>query len=266
MQLYHRKIGEGTPIIIVHGLYGMSENWLSIAKKLASDFTVYMVDVRNHGQSPHCSVHNYKAIADDLFEFIEKNNIQTPHFIGHSMGGKAVIQFASQFPEKINKLVVVDISPLKIKTSNISGDLNHRTILKKMCEINFSNILTRNDFDEYFKNDFNDLRTIGFMMKNLKKSDINPFTWKLNVDALYENIDNISAGVPLSFNNKIETNTLFLKAENSNYIGIDEMKEIDRIFVNYQIKTINGAGHWIHVDKPEECAKLIQNFLFLQIE
>jgi len=140
MKLFFRKFGEGAPIIIVHGLYGASDNWVTVGRRLAENFEVFLIDQRNHGRSPHSSEHNYKLMLEDLYEFIETQNIEKAILIGHSMGGKTVMHFANQYPEKVSSLIVLDIAPksyIEIAKENKS-EINHLGILKAMKSIDFA--------------------------------------------------------------------------------------------------------------------------------
>ncbi len=138
MKLFYRKYGEGKPLIITHGLFGMSDNWIPVAKKLAEHFKVYLPDMRNHGRSPHSEIHTYKAMSNDLFEFIEDKNIEKAIFVGHSMGGKTVLQFAEKFPERVKKMIIIDISPAEYIPSDefFKRALNHKLFLEKLKTLN----------------------------------------------------------------------------------------------------------------------------------
>ncbi|RYX99620.1 alpha/beta fold hydrolase, partial [bacterium] len=140
MKLFFKKLGEGKPIIILHGLFGSSDNWLTISKKLADRYSIYLLDVRNHGQSPHSDDHSYQAMVGDLSEFIRDNNIEKPIIIGHSMGGKIAMNFAVDHPEVPEKIVVVDIAPKMYQHENKSN-------LEAMLAINLEEI--KNLADEY---------------------------------------------------------------------------------------------------------------------
>ena len=144
MELFYRKEGNGPPLVIVHGLYGSSDNWINIGKRLAEKHTVYMLDQRNHGRSPFADSHTYNDLRDDLTEFFEQHKIEKATLLGHSMGGKVAIWFAADFPEKVEKLVIADITPKNYLLLNDDSQFYlHQNILLAMQEIDFSKIYNR---------------------------------------------------------------------------------------------------------------------------
>ena len=219
MELYYRKMGEGEPLIILHGLYGSSDNWMSVGKKLAGQYQVYLVDQRNHGKSPHSTKHNYYVMRDDLMEFMEKHQIDRATLLGHSMGGKTALFFAVQHPEKLKRLVVLDIAPIayQMLTNPSSQVLNHLNILNALFNLDVENIGNIKEADDQLAQTIPYQKVRQFLLKNLKRKDSGTFHWLLNVQALRNELPNIMAGLdPDDPNNTLTANDLpilFIKGE-----------------------------------------------------
>ncbi len=261
MKLYYKKLGQGkSKIIILHGLYGASDNWFGIAKVLSQSFEVYLVDLRNHGRSPHSDIHSYKAMSGDVLELMDNNSISKAILLGHSMGGKVAMQLAINNPERIESLIIVDIAPKDYRQNkNIA---QHKEILKSMLKIDLSILKKRDDLKDqlsaYLSNDF----TYQFVAKNLKRDKQQGFAWKINIPVLLKEIGSIADGVTYDVINKdVIYPVLFVKGENSNYIQESDTKIIRDLFPNAQIQVIKDVEHWIHAQKPKELLELILKFL-----
>lgn len=254
MKLFFRHFGEGPPLIILHGLFGLSDNWVTHGKRLAENFSVYLPDLRNHGQSPHSPTFNYPAMADDLHEFIVDHKIINPVIIGHSMGGKVAMQFALEYPDIPLKLILVDISPVKYPDRD-----SHFDIISAMMAINFEAVHSREEVDALLSQQIGDKGTRLFILKNLHRKTRHSFDWRLDLSTISNNMDHIFAGIesPNSFSKP----TLFIKGGNSNYITDEHLPVIKKLFPASNIVTIEGAGHWIHVDAPEEICRIFSGFL-----
>ncbi len=267
MELFYRKYGEGAPIVIVHGLYGASDNWVSIGRSLSENFEVFLIDQRNHGRSPHSSEHSYELMVDDLYKFIENQGIDKAILIGHSMGGKTVMHFANQYPEKVSSLIVLDIAPksyLQLAQEN-KAEINHFGILKALKSINFSLIKNRNDVALELEKFIKSNRIRQFLLKNVHRNKNNSLNWSLNIDALYNNLDDILNGMDTNFYQSGEAITgfpvLFVRGANSNYITDADFEHIVSIFPYAELKTIANAGHWLHAEQPQELISIIIDFL-----
>ncbi len=254
MKLNYKSIGSGPPIIILHGLFGMLDNWITIAKKFEADYTVYLVDQRNHGKSGHSDVFNYQAMSDDLLEFMDTHNIKNSHLIGHSMGGKTIMQFAFDYPERVNKLIVADISPVQYENK-------HEMIINAMLSVDFSKQKTRQDVEELLSKTIKSNRLLQFLMKNLYWKDKNNLGWKTNMRAVLENMDKIGEAIPSD--KPYMGPALFVRGGRSDYVTLKEMHQIKMQFPHAEIKTINGATHWLHSDKPDVFFALVSDFLRL---
>ncbi len=265
MKLFFRKYGENKPqLIIVHGLYGSSDNWVSYAKKLSQFFEVFVIDQRNHGNSPHSSEHNYYVMANDLLEFIDDNNIQKAIFLGHSMGGKTVMTFANKYPNRVVSLIVVDISPVKYNSENLNKFDNnfHKQILIALNDKQILKAESRKIANEICYTYLKNKPITEFLLKNLKRTN-NQFQWKLNVDAITNNIEKILESVNFE-NPVVGFPCLFIKGERSNYITTNDIRLISKLFPTSEIITIKNATHWVHTDQPEIFLQTVINFCLVQ--
>jgi esterase len=250
MKLFYRESGEGDPLIILHGLFGSSDNWFSHAKTFAQYFKVYLVDQRNHGQSPHSSDFNYKTLTVDLEDFLNEHSITQPIIIGHSMGGKAAMNFAVKNPDKLKSLIVVDIVPK-------SYPVHHDHILEGLKSIDLKSIQNRVEADKQLAQQVEEPGVRQFLLKNLSRSE-NGFEWKINLSGIEENIEVIGEGMqyPGSFNGP----TLFVKGARSNYYKPGDEDAIRKIFPRVEFQTLD-TGHWVQAEKPKEFADAVLKFL-----
>jgi len=266
MNLFFRKLGAGPPLIIIHGLYGSSDNWITIGRKLSEKFEVYLIDQRNHGQSPHSEEHNYHLLKEDLKEFMDQQSIEKAILIGHSMGGKTAMFFADDYPERITSLIVVDISPISYKTTNSFQLLSHKTIMDSMYSIDFSKINNRLQLDTLLSESIPQNHVRQFLLKNIKRSKENTFSWIINISTLRKEIANIMDGLKISDfeNGKNITGfpVLFIKGAESDYILDQDKKAINVIFPFAEIVTIPNSGHWVHAEQPELFLQAIEKFIF----
>jgi len=261
MELFFRKYGDNNPaLIIVHGLYGMSDNWVTIAKALSENFKVFVIDQRNHGNSPHSDEHNYDLMQQDLLEFMQKHKIEKAILLGHSMGGKTVMNFAKFHTEMITAMIVVDISPKRYDALQLSQSKNrHLQILNAMKNINFIDIKRREEIRENIISVLKEERIADFILKNLKRVN-GEFQWKLNINTIINRLDD--AIEDLEFTNTISGfPILFVRGEKSNYILDEDIKFIKEKFPVAEITTINDAGHWIHAEQPKKFTNIVLEFL-----
>lgn len=267
MNLFFRHEGEGFPFVIIHGLYGSSDNWLTIGKKLSSRFKVYMIDQRNHGQSPHSDEHSYELMKEDMAEFFRQQNIEKAIVLGHSMGGKTAMCFAADYPEKIEKLIVADIAPKDyFQLKDESQYHLHNNILLAMREIDLSQVASRSEVGDMLNEKIDNLMIVQFLLKNVHRNKAtHNFEWRLNLKVLYENLDEIIKGVDERwFTDRIPIfnyPVLFIKGANSNYISEEDFSVINTIYPDARIVTIPGAGHWLHAEQPELFLKAIEEFV-----
>ncbi len=254
MKLFYRKFGSGHPIIILHGLLGASDNWVTIAKGLSDKYEVFIPDLRNHGQSPHSPIFNYNVLAGDLLEFFDDRLLSKAALIGHSMGGKIAMNFTLEHPQRVAKLVVIDISPGSYPVRNIHDD-----VLNAMASVNFDLIRSREEVDLMLRQTINSEQIRLLIMKNLYRIGKSRWAWRINLEAINENITEISR--ELVHTAVFPGSVMFIKGGRSDYIQQADEANILKYFPDAIIETIEKASHWVHSDAPEEMHKLMDNFL-----
>ena len=243
-------MGAGAPLIILHGLFGASDNWLSIGKRLSENYKIYLLDQRNHGNSFHSDSFTYDDLANDLLQFINSKSLKTPIIIGHSMGGKAAMKLAVKNAAMIKKLIVVDIAPKYYP-------VHHQHIIDALKSIDLKKIKSRSDADEALAVHFDNKVLRQFLLKNLSRES-DDYSWKINIPAIEENLENIGEG--LEKGETYDGKALFINGTLSDYVTEDDFPLIKTHFPSVIIKSIS-AGHWVHAEKPEEFLKLIYEFL-----
>ncbi|MCF8224565.1 MAG: alpha/beta fold hydrolase [Bacteroidales bacterium] len=268
MKLYYRKYGDsGTPLIIVHGLYGSSDNWITIARDLSNDFEVFAVDQRNHGDSPKDKVHDYAALVSDLKEFMDRENIEKAILLGHSMGGKTVMYFSLKYPERVESLVVIDIAPIAYHdlAEHSRMTANHAKMIDAMMEVDLSKMSSREEVSRTLAVNIGSERIRMFLLKNLTRNKQKQFAWKINLPALKENLDRIMDELPVD--DVIKNGGIsgfpvfFIGGEKSDYIQPEHHDVIKKIFPSAEITSLPNTGHWLHAEKPELLIKNLRYFL-----
>ncbi len=253
MQLNYKVLGEGKPLIVMHGLFGLMDNWMGVAKVLAQHYQVFLVDLRNHGRSPQEPLFTYEAMSRDLRDFIEVHRLEHPHIMGHSMGGKVAMYFAGCYqPELFDKLVVVDIAPRYYP-------VHHRTILDALQSLDVPSLQTRQQADDQLAKAITELDVRQFLLKNLYRTDEGSFAWRFNLKVIDDQIENVGQALPDHFHS--ERPALFIRGERSHYIKDEDMELIRQHFPDARLETVTGAGHWVHAEKPEALLTLVQDFL-----
>lgn len=251
MKLFFKKIGEGPPMIILHGLFGSGDNWLTIAKKFSDRYSVYLPDIRNHGQSPHSRNHSYNEMTNDLYQFIQDHQIVNPIIIGHSMGGKIAMNFTIDHPEIPQKIVVVDIAPKMYHHEN-------KSYIESMLAINLDQIKSRDEAEKILTDRIPEKGVRLFLLKNLYRKDDLSFGWRLNLKSIYENLKLIEGYIT---DKSSDINSLFIQGELSKYIQDEDYPLIKKVFPNSKIVKIQRTGHWLHAEKPEEVYQAISDFI-----
>lgn len=251
VDLHYKILGSGKPLFILHGLFGSSDNWQSIANKLKDKFTVYLIDARNHGQSPHTREHNYIAMAGDLLRLCEQEQLNEVSIIGHSMGGKAAMKFAVSYPDKVDQLVIVDIGPKQYP-------VHHQEILDAYFSIDFNSVNSRKDADIQMEKLVPNKMVRQFLLKNLDRKEDRTYCWQINLEVINNEISNI--GEPLKPDESFAGKTLFVAGTKSGYLLDGDEDMIKNNFPNSTIKMLE-AGHWIHAEKPVEFLELAEDFL-----
>jgi len=265
MKLFYREFGKAhnKTLIILHGLYGSSDNWLSLGKRFSQSYHVIIPDLRNHGQSPHSNTHSFPAMTEDLHALITSLKIKRTNLLGHSMGGKLAMFFTSEYPELIERQVIADISPRAYADEKDAPNAGfHKQLMDALLKININSIKDYSDADDAFSEAISDKRLRQFMLKNLHKTD-QGMKWQINLPVLKNQLTAIMEGFhPEDFNGiKIKIPTLFLRGENSDYIPLSDLNLIQHIFQSSKIVTIPNAGHWLHAEQPDMVFKNVDYFL-----
>jgi pimeloyl-ACP methyl ester carboxylesterase len=253
MKLFYRKYGSGPPLVILHGLFGSSDNWVTIARKISDYCTIYIPDQRNHGNSPHDDKHDYESMSDDLFELATDLGLKKFSLAGHSMGGKTAMLFSSKWPDMLDGMLIADISPFTDEKRKAAGRYENLSILKSIIGTDLSKALSRKDVEHSLEQNIHSENIRELIMKNLRRGSTNNFEWKLNAPALLNNLDNIMADVRFPADEPWKIKgfpVVFLKGENSDYIRPGEFAGITGIFPAAELKTIKNAGHWLQADNP----------------
>ena len=253
MDILHSQIaGNGHPLLILHGYFGMSDNWKTLGNQFSKDFQVHLIDQRNHGRSFHDMPFNYDLLVQDLYDYIQFYQLENVYLIGHSMGGKTAMLFATKYPDLIEKLIIVDISPKAYKP-------HHNAILAGLNSIDFSIQNTRGKVDHQLKEYITELGVRQFLLKNVYWKEKGVLDFRFNLKSLTEN--NSEVGKPLPKNSQFRKNTLFLSGENSGYILPEEQIIINSHFPNNKVVTILNAGHWLHAENPKDFYTQVWGFL-----
>ncbi|MGC4022509.1 MAG: alpha/beta fold hydrolase [Cyclobacteriaceae bacterium] len=251
MNLFFRQYGQGKPLVILHGLLGSSDNWHTLGKVFSEKFSVFLVDQRNHGQSPHADEMNYKVLTEDLEEFLKQNKIERAHLIGHSMGGKTVMNFAIKNPKTVDQLIVVDIVPKYYK-------VHHDRLIEGMKSIPLDEINSRSEADVILSGYEPDASVRQFLLKNLSRDDNGKFTWRPNLHAIDEHLDEI--GAALQYKGTFDGESLFINGKKSNYFREGDDELIKKIFPRAQFTTLD-TGHWVQAENAQAFAKTVFDFL-----
>jgi esterase len=250
MKLHVREMGEGFPLVILHGLFGFSDNWQTHAKKLSSYYRVILVDLRNHGHSPWTDDFSYQLMVDDVKELIEDLGIRKMLLIGHSMGGKVAMLFAQQHTANLDKLIVVDIG-MK------AYPMHHQHILAGMHAIDLKTITARSQAEAILKTHIESDGVRQFLLKNLYWKDKGQLAWRMNIEVLEREMPEILAALPQK---ETFAPVLFIRGALSNYILDDDFPEIEEWFPEAELVTIENAGHWVHAEAPEEFIDAVLTF------
>lgn len=253
MKLYHKSFGTGGPIIILHGLFGLGDNWRTIARLLEAQYQCILVDLRNHGRSPHDDVMNYKVMADDILELMQDLDLDDAVLLGHSMGGKVAMQFATTYPELTKKLIVVDIAPKQYPS--------HHDIVIDAIEAILPALLNSRDEAETILRNYlgKDESTVQFIMKNLSRKPEGGFEWKPNMPGIIAAYAELMAEVTAM--HPYLGPVLFIKGEHSDYVTEKDMPVILQFFPEASLVSIPGAGHWVHADSAVPFTQTVLSFL-----
>ncbi len=255
-QNLHSKIyGENlstTPLLVFHGLFGMLDNWGSFGKEFGELFPTHLIDLRNHGRSFHSSEMNHQVLSDDILNYMNFHHLQKVNLLGHSLGGKAVMTFAISHPEKVEKLVVVDIAPKTYPP-------HHQGIIKALESIDFQKITTRQQAEIALADYIPEKSVIQFLLKNLYWTDDKNLDWRFNLKTLSEKYTEFVTNAV--GNGQFLGETLFIAGEKSHYILPEDEFLIKQQFPQAKFATIKNAGHWVQAENPKDFSEVVKSFL-----
>ncbi len=257
MKLFFRQAGDPDPsipaIVILHGIFGSSDNWLTISRTIAArGYRVFALDQRNHGHSPRADAQDYSGMAADLREFITDHELEKPILIGHSMGGKTVMHYVMTYPDTFRKPVIVDIAPKFYP-------IHHAELVRGLKAIDLMHLTSRNEADAVLSRYEPELSVRQFLLKNLYRDEQGRFDWRINLPVLERELHGV--GDELTNPRIVLEPTLFMRGSESPYILEEDIPLIKRLFPNARIETIDGAGHWVQAEKPAEFVATLMNFL-----
>lgn len=250
MKLAFNQMGSGDPIIILHGLFGSSDNWQTLGKKIAEKYSVYLIDQRNHGRSIHSDDFNYELLAEDINEFMTAEGLQSAVVVGHSMGGKTAMRFSQKYPEKVDKLVVADMGIKQYEP-------HHQKILEALHALDLETLESRKDADDQMAAYIPDFGTRQFILKNLYRKGKESFAWRINFPVLEDRMDEILAAIP---EEKVQVPALFIRGEKSDYIPEADFDSIKALFPQATFVGLD-VGHWVHAEDPEGFYKVLMDFI-----
>lgn len=254
--LHHLDQGQGRPLVILHGLFGTLDNWQSLARRWATEagLRVVSVDLRNHGRSFHSPEHTYALMAQDVRELFDHLQLGPDTVLmGHSMGGKVGMRFALDHPERLAKLIVVDIAP---RFSNME---HQDDILAGLQSVDFTTCTNRQEADAALARHVPNVGTRQFLLKNLYRTDNNTFAWRINLPVLAAQLAAI--GEETIAKTPFLKPALFIRGGKSDYITPeDKLTGIPALFPNSEVATVVDAGHWVHAEKPEEVFEMVKAF------
>ncbi|AZZ98172.1 alpha/beta fold hydrolase [Pseudoalteromonas sp. R3] len=251
-KLSGQPIGSAEPVVLLHGLFGSLENLNIIARALGESYAVINLDLRNHGLSFKSDVMDYPSMAQDVLNVLEYLNIEKAHLVGHSMGGKVAMQVAMLDESKIHKLVVLDIAPVNYHP-------RHGAIIQALNEVASAQVTSRTEADTKMKAFIEEQGVRGFLLKSLAKDELGKFNWRFNLTVIEANYDKIISNINTT--HSCLCDTLFLKGNNSDYIVAEHKDAIMQAFSNARAKIIQGAGHWLHAEKPQAVNRSIIDFI-----
>jgi len=257
MQLHYKKYGEDESaparpvLIILHGLFGSLTNWNTIANRLADRFTVYALDQRNHGLSPHSDRFDYPTLAADLGEFMRQRGIPQASLLGHSMGGKVAMEFALSHPELIQKLVVADVGPG-------SHPARHDRVIAALEAVDIAQVKSRQEADDTLAQMLPEPGLRQFLLTNLRREADGRYRWRMNLAGIKKHYHCIAAGVTPG---RFSKPALFIRGGKSDYIDDQAVALIKQFFPQARIETIPEAGHWVHAEAQAAFMELVGDFL-----
>lgn len=253
LPLFHRIIGDAhrPPLLILHGLLGSSDNWQTLAKRYAETHAVHLLDARNHGRSPHDPVHSYAAMVDDVIGYLDGAGLEKASVLGHSMGGKTALMLGLEHPERVEKLVVADMAAR-------AYPIHHQPIFDALLSVDVASVQDRSVVEAHLASRLGDASIVAFLMKGLRRLKDGGYAWRANLPVLNQALADVVGSVELSVNT---LPMLAIYGKRSSYVSADDLAAFDRSFLQFESHGIEGAGHWLHAEHPEEFFEVTVDFL-----
>jgi len=252
MQLHFKESGQGRVVILLHGLFGSSDNWHTVTQRLEQTFHVFALDQRNHGRSPHSEEMDYPVMAADVDRFFAARGLERALVLGHSMGGKTAMQLALHFPRRVEKLVVADMAPRAYAPA-------HDQIFAALLALDLPKFQTRPQIEDALAPAIPNPVLRRFLLKNLGRGPTGGFFWKMNLRDIAANYWRLRE--PVAGAAPFTKPVLFIRGGESKYLQPEDEPLIHEWFPAAEIQTIAEAGHWVHADQPEEFLRLVLGFL-----
>ena len=253
LALAFAEYGAGSPVVILHGLYGSGRNWTSVARSLAERYRVFTLDLRNHGASPWDERMDYPAMAEDVAAFLAAQRLARAAFIGHSMGGKAAMVLALTAPEKVERLVVVDIAPVARETTQDGA-------IEAMRALDLRGAVRRGVVDERLRPAVPDNAMRAFLMQNLVPEE-DGMRWRINLAALARNMPALIGFPEFPPDRVYRGPVLVVRGERSDYVRDRDLDAFRQRFPAFELVTVPGAGHWVHAERTEAFLAAVEGFL-----
>ncbi|CAN5300146.1 alpha/beta fold hydrolase [soil metagenome] len=252
MALNFKVSGSGSPLIILHGLLGSLDNWQSHARSLSDMAKVYIVDQRNHGRSPHYPEHTYALMAEDLKEFMDEQGLAKASLLGHSMGGKTVLEFANRYPKMVDKMIIADMSARQY-------DWNYDDIFEALKYVKLDEVDNRGDAERMLGEKIQEPSMLQFLLKSLDRNPNGSYEWKMNVEVLQKEFAEVLRGIELK--GEYPFPTLIIYGGKSKYVQPADLEEFKKHFPKIETVNLANAGHWLHAEAPKEFLEAVRAFL-----
>lgn len=252
MNLNYKKLGEGKPIVILHGLFGMLDNWITCGRALSELYQVYLIDQRNHGNSGHSADHNYTLMSNDLLQMCDVEQLEKIILIGHSMGAKTAMRFALDHPDRVEALILIDMG-VKAYTGG------HETIFRALSSIDIHALASRKEAEDLLADSIPEAGVRQFLLKNLTRNTDGTYAWKFNLKALFDHYEQVLEAIQSDC--PFQGKTAFIRGARSGYIKNDDWEGITHLFPDATLFTIPDAGHWVHADQPQLLLDVIMRWL-----
>lgn len=252
-QIHFETLGDGEPVVILHGLFGSGRNWFTIAKALANNYQIILPDARNHGKSAHTDSITYQDMAADIDTVLAELRLSNAHIIGHSMGGKTAMTLALNHPERVKSLTVLDIAPVQYQSE-------FENLISSMLSLDLDNIRSRQDANDALATYIPEDGLRAFLLHNLSREQNNYF-WRVNLPLIHRELETICDFPNNHSEPHYDLPSLFLAGAKSDYVKTDHQEQIRQYFPHAQIEHIAEAGHWLHADQPEQVLQRLNSFL-----